>query len=288
MQSITLCKNTNSHHVSHLYEHIYFIHLDTKLRELGYFSPLDYTIEATTTSGQVKITVEDYTDGLINLQQISDFDIDFSIEITNIAIGQLESEYKQELIIDQPDLLLAELQKIDNAGWENSPKRLKDKIEINDEALKTGEDISISELLITLTYPDVEKDLLPLYRQVAGQTLNTVISDIADTFSGFVSSEAYQTNDKHQLEGVVRFASSIKINADKIIKETVAEIKSAGGYDRLLAILSDIEAAYSAPSPENTFRDLGIKMTAKKWKEIATQENLATVIGNLTYITKIS
>lgn len=289
MQSITLYKNVSSHHVAHLYEHIYFIHLDTKLRESGYFWSIDYSIEdATTTSGLVKIYIEDYTNGLINLREVIKLDIDFLMEITEIAIGQIESEYENIFNISQPDQLIKALQKIHAVEWTIGPKKPKDKIKVNNNILTVGEEIGSTELLITFIYPDISKELLPLYRQVAGLTLNIAISDIADTYAGFIPSDAFQTNDMHQLEGVIRFANYKKIDVDAVIKATIDEIKSAGGYDRLLAILSDIETAYSAPSPENTFRDLGIKMTAKKWKQIATQENLEIVLRSLIYTSKTS
>lgn len=289
MQSLTLYKDISSHDVAHLYEHIYFIHLDTKLREAGYFWSIDYSIEdATTTSGLVKIYIENYTNGLINLREVIKLEIDFLMEITEIAIGQLASEYIKDVYASQPDQLIKDLQKIHATKWTIGPKLPKDKIKVNNNILTVGEEIGSTELLITFIYPDISKELLPLYRQVAGLTLNIVICDIADTYAGFIPSEAFQTNDMHQLEGVIRFANYKKIDVDAIIKATIAEIKTAGGYDRLLAILTNIDATYNAPSPENTFRDLGIKMNAKKWKQIATQENLEIVLRSLSYTSKTS
>ncbi len=280
MKQVKLTKHCDSHLFAHLYEHIYFIQLDTALRDRGLFDTVDYSIDAYTEDSKVIFDIDFYSDIDIDIV-IHKASLDFlSIpEFLDIGLAQLESEYERSLEVKDPDELKKQLLLFNNIDWnDNTIHR------INGRTLTVGKEVQTYELRIVSNYSEIERWLKPLYRQVCGLTLNILLSDIADTHGGFVTSEAYATDQDHSLIGTIRLSTQLsREELDDIFAETKKELLEQKGYERLCNILRDITKLKNPPSAEHTLRDTGIMMDEKKWQQLATAKNLHTVLKLLHF-----
>lgn len=277
-------KSHPEHLVAHLYEHIVYIHLDTLWREKELFTPFDYDIYATTTDGRIELTIESYTDQLTSAiisESIEQLEITFTDEITDIAVRQLEAEYGKELVIVSRNGMVRELCDMQSAQWEAKETRPNS---IRQTVLKIGAEIKTETLVVIAVHQHVDNHLRPLYRQIAGVVLNNFLSDLADTYGGFVDSATYQVNDTHELEGVIRFRKGTRFeDLDEFMTSTLRELGDMGAWERLTGILQRVEAVPLPPSNARTFEDTGILMNAEKWRALATPENIKQVIRLFEY-----
>lgn len=270
-----LTKRCSDHLLAHLYEHIFFMHLDTELRDDGFFDIVDYSIDAFTEDGEVVFDIEQYAD--INLESAieSASSAFLSIpEFLDIAIAQVECEYGKTLGFDTIAEVESALLELNQAAWNTEVVH-----EVTENIITVGGELSTHKLQITVDYAGVEGSLKPLYRQVAGLTLNVMISDIADTYGGFVASEAYATDGARNLLGEVILKDQLEQSVlDDVFKDTMAELSEKGGYVRLLEALRDVSKLDNAPSAERTLEDTGVMMDDDKWRELATDNNLETIL----------
>jgi hypothetical protein len=124
---------------------------------------------------------------------------------------------------------------------------------------------------------------MPLTRLVNGITLNVLVSDLADTLGGFVSSQAFATNDTKQLSSQVRLSTrSSNTYIQQLFEQTVKDLQSDGAYDRLAAMLRDIDTMNQPPSPEATLKDTGTSMTSAMWRDVANKDNLQKIINRMS------
>ena len=275
-----LVKKCSNHLLAHLYEHIFYMQLDTELRDRGFFDIIDYSIDAYTEDGLVMFDIEPYAE--INMDAVigaatSDF---LSIsEFLGIGLAQVECEYGKSLVVHDAARLEQALAQLNEVEWGDSSV-----YDVEDTILATGDELKVLRHGLTFDYAGVDEHLRPLYRQIVGVTLNTVLSDIADTHGGFVDSEAYATNENHELAGEVLLKEKLERAAiDEMVADTVQELTEKGDYVRLLEALNNVEELENPPSSERTLEDTGIMMTADTWRDIATQENLGIVLGKLHF-----
>lgn len=274
-----MIKRCDNHLLAHLYEHMFFIYLDTAFRDRELFPIVDYSIDAYTENGQIVFNVESYHEAVNTKLAISQANTDFlSVpEITEIAITQLESEYTKKLLHNGMKTLEHELERLNQHGWNS------DKVYTSEtQPLRLGSNIQTYDLEITFRYGNLDVFLKPLYRQVAGLTLNTLISDIADTHGGFVTTEAYSTKSDRSLLGIIRIKDRLPYNdIQKMFVETVDELKSQNGYRRLLDLLQNVSVLENPPSNERTYKDTGVMMDEEKWRQVAKPDSLESVLEAL-------
>jgi len=293
MYTIQLTKQTETQHLAHLYEHIFYIHIDTMLRSEGWFAPVDYSLDAYTDAGVISIVLDLYDGDLVDtfheiIRKTVDIDIDFDMEITSIAIRQLEAEYNKLLVIKSEEKLEQSLRKIHKIEWLVNAKNIKSgQAEFHDDkTISLGDDLDVKTIAITFPLGHIDQTVRPLCRQIAGLIANTLISDLADTYGGFVVSEAYQVNDNHELEAVLKLAKSTKLTTgdiDTLYREVVQELSEGGGFGRLIKALRHIDTIPMPPSNERTYEDTGVMMDNHAWGEIATDDNLRKILAELKY-----
>lgn len=272
MKSLVFSKVASDHQLGHLYEHIFYIWLDSVLRERGYFPTLDYSLDAYTQDGVIVFNLEIYNETIGREIEglIKNLGIDLNSEITDIAIKQLEAEYKRSLVYLGCKPINAHLSHLDNEEWVFDDNTIEAEF-LPVQVFKLGDKITGKELLIKFTYGNVTKSLMPLSRQVLGLTLNVVASDVADTYGGFVLSEAYAVNKNKELTATIQFADDNNIDVGYYVDAGVKELIQCQGYDRLLSTLRNIEQVALPPSSDRTFNDTGVKMDAEKRCNIATR-----------------
>jgi len=229
-------KKISSHNIAHLYEHIYFIYLDGYLRELGLFPILDYVLNASTTDGEVKFSLELFNSD-IKVDNPRLLEIDFSHEITELALYQIESEYKKKYNVSSVEKLKRVLQSINDASWDNGSEI------VVDDVLEFDESLDVEILKIETDLGKIEANLRPIYRRLSGIIIDMLISDLADTFGGFVESDTYQVSGD-MLQGVVGFSNRVPKDQDiqKNINEVINEFKNNGAVDRLSRESGDLGA----------------------------------------------
>jgi len=271
-------KRSNNHLTAHLYEHLFFIHLDTLLQAKGYFPIIDYSVDAYTDDGEITFEIDAYRDIHIHnfLSQAAD-ELLSNNELLAIACTQLESESHHELLIANSDELIASLKEINTLLWNTDVKA-----EVNTRNIAKGEKIKIIELELIIDYPNVSQALKPLYRLVAGVTMNTFVSNIADTYGGFVASSAFETTADKSLLGRVHLCERVQVSEiQDLFNESVEDLTTKGGYSRLLTDLQNIDSMKLAPSNERAEADTGVSMDDTKWAEISNEQNLQISLNAL-------
>lgn len=270
-------KKSNSQLIAHLYEHIFFIHLDTALRISGFFPIIDYSLDAFTEDGEVTLDFNTFRE-IDVIQAITQAGGNFfSIEdLLEISIAQLESEYQQEILTDDIQGLKSNLVKINNESWNSDTV-----INVVQNA-RLHNSIEIQRLELTFIYPKIDRDLLPLYRLIAGVTLNTLASDVADTLGGFVASKTFEIDEDKSLIAHIHLTNLTEEKGIRdLYHETVRDLTDKSGYRRLIDDLANTDVMTMPPSNEKAYTETGVKMDTKKWAKIATNENLITIIGAL-------
>lgn len=278
-------KQSSNHILSHLYEHLFFIHLDTTLREKDLYPIIDYSIDAYTTDGRVVFDIETYRD--IDIEEcIAQANREFLTikELTDIAIAQLEAEYACSIAIKDMQALEEDLTKLNETPWNTDST-----VQIPNDIISKAGEVPLYILTLTAAFNNLPAKIRPLHRLIAGVTVDVAVSDIADTFGGFVRSKTFTTNAQKDLIGEVQLKESVpRAELTMLIGETKHELQSSGAYERLVADLSDTKTMMHAPSQKRTFEDTGITMDDNKWKELATNENLKSITDQLVLEINIS
>lgn len=256
------------------------MHLDTLLRDKGFFEVVDYTLDAFTEDGKVVFVIDLYRDVDIAATIVEASDEFLAVpEFLDIGLAQLEAESEKSVVFGRILDVKNHLLQLNRIEWNATTV-----YQVEDDTLKIGGKIDVKKLLSIFDYEGIKLQLRPLYRQVAGITLIIGLSDIADTYGGFVSSEAYETDRFNNLIGTVRLREKIdqsKLNT--MMKDTINELREMGGYSRLTEMLRDSEKIKNPPSTERTFRDTGIQMTKDTWRDLASPENLETLLKEVHF-----
>ncbi len=172
MQTIVLKKSSSSHVLSHIYEHVYSIALDTLLRESGLMSIIDYDIYATT-------------------------------------VAQVEVEKCV-------------------------------RFEIKDE--------------------------------------QAFYNDLADSYAGFIQSEAFAVNEFDELEMHISLHPDVDLSGiEAVANNSLAELLDSKSIERLLSELQDVSAMEFPPSNTFHYKDLKIEMNSDMWRQVATAYNLGSL-----------
>ncbi len=273
-------KSCSNHHFAHLYEHIFCIQVDTLLREAGKFPIVDYDMVAYTENGVVYFELIPYSeidvDTVLNAASTS---LSASRHFFDIAVHQIEAEYGNEIIFEDKAMLIRDINAFNKLDWNSPPKFF-----VAEDSVSTGGRVDVKTIEVTVPYSDrLPKDIMPLTRLVNGITLNVLVSDLADTLGGFVSSQAFATNDTKQLSSQVRLSTrSSNTYIQQLFEQTVKDLQSDGAYDRLAAMLRDIDTMNQPPSPEATLKDTGTSMTSAMWRDVANKDNLQKIINRMS------
>ena len=210
MQTIVLKKSSSSHVLSHIYEHVYSIALDTLLRESGLMPIIDYDIYATTDAGVACIELESYTvDNIENYLEKVDTDGTRVREYAATAVAQVEVEKCV-------------------------------RFEIKDE--------------------------------------QAFYNDLADSYAGFIQSEAFAVNEFDELEMHISLHPDVDLSGiEAVANNSLAELLDSKSIERLLSELQDVSAMEFPPSNTFHYKDLKIEMNSDMWRQVATAYNLGSL-----------
>lgn len=270
-----LSKVCSDHLLAHLYEHIYFIYLDTAIRELGLFPIIDYSLNAFTVDGRITFEIETYRD--IDMKQIFEHILGEFLAndiYVGIAIKQLESEYEKAIHVDDSEALTAALRSLNDIAWNSAQIHTADT-----NVLSVGDNITTKEISILCTYPAMPSKLKPLYRLFSGIVLNILVSDIADTYGSFVTNSSFETDKANNLVATVRSVEPVdRLEILNLYSETIHDIDTNQGFLRLITDLKNVQDMTNPPSSERAFKDTGILMYDQLWRDVATVDNMNALI----------
>lgn len=288
MRTITMNKKVTDHLFAHLYEHVFFIHVDSALRNKELVAPIDYSLDASTSDGEITITLDLFDTNTMSVDRsyIESMEIDTEMEITEIALNQIQAEYEHEIAVASVKKLMESLTTIHHAPWNTH-----DVIDIDSDILILQKRIPTKNIRISLPLMNIDATLRPLLRQIAGVIINTLISDIADTYGGFVTTEAYRVSTDRELEAECRLLQNCSVEVSDIQKmsdETIIELTESKAFDRLLEILNHVDLSELPPDAEKTLQDTGVLIDTEGWREIASQQNLQTVLEYFAKYTEYS
>lgn len=127
MIATTLIKYGRDRHVTHIYEHIFCIHLTSYLESKGLYQFIDYSLDARTYhDGNIFLyfVFNDNKYEVVDklLDKIKHLHIDFEHEITDIAIKQVEAEYGYIFDKFSADDLVMALARLHDSSWMDSRK----------------------------------------------------------------------------------------------------------------------------------------------------------------------
>lgn len=294
MRTLVLIKQTATFQLSHLYEHLFVAHLNSYMREKGFFAPFDYSLDARTyASGVVIIEMRIYSDEIKHdvADKLVNLPITLESERLNIAIKQLEAEKGVKYTVSSEDELINQLQLIHDMGWQSAddiskiyiPNTFAAEAAIIPNKSQKSE---TKEVEISLSVDKDQKDLLPLFRVVGGLILEVLGEDLADTYGGFVSSEAFTMNDDNEM--IKTLVIEHKITPEKVTDlydEAVEDMKNHQLFDRLVnSFTSNNYMSVNGnllPSVINTMEDTGYIVGSKGWKELCSTESINTILDGI-------
>lgn len=272
MQTIVLKKSSSSHVLSHIYEHVYSIALDTLLRESGLMPIIDYDIYATTDAGVACIELESYTvDNIENYLEKVDTDGTIVREYAATAVAQVEVEKCVRFEIKDEQAFYNDLTDFHRTPWGQYRSDI-------GEWIHEEEGLEPVLYKISAPYPELKSELLPLYRLVMGSILNAIANDLADSYAGFIQSEAFAVNEFDELEMHISLHPDVDLSGiEAVANNSLAELLDSKSIERLLSELQDVSAMEFPPSNTFHYKDLKIEMNSDMWRQVATAYNLGSL-----------
>lgn len=274
MKKLQFTKSTTHHLLSHIYEHLFFIHLDTVLRNEGLFDIIDFTLSATTYKGKITFSIEiDDEYDIVHLIEKATQDFLSIPELLAIAVSQIECEYKKTLKIDDA-LLRAQLIELNAAPW-NTPDEYQPSISCCSVSSTPKDPVALA---LSVRYEKSDPNSWLLYRQIAGVIMNNLLNDIVDTHGGFVESAPYRLDAQSNISGLLRLPSGVTPQEVLVLyDELLDEMLYRKAYDRLARLLH-----HSSRLDPNPTDGAGNVISEQLWQEIATPQTIKFILQNIS------
>lgn len=299
MRQISLLKQCNSVQLGHLYEHIFYAHLDTRLREKGFYQPLDYDIYAATyEGGMIHIELIIYADELssFSIEDVEELAVSFSEAHIATAIDQIIAEKELPVGYESFDILCTLLNNLHAEPWRDldefgfvDTKSLRQSYK--GFYISEGQPVKSRKLIAYLTidkeFIKNNRQLSPLFRQVAGLIMQNFSLDLADSQGYFVASSAYLMTESTKIKSEFR-VGNILVNTEEDIQycvDIVKELYDNNAFTRLVNVLQRVsykQEWWKAPNMEATYEDTAIFIGSEGWKEIATLENIDLLLKQMS------
>lgn len=298
MKTITFVKITNSFHLSHLYEHIFYSHISTALREKGFFPITDYSIDARTYKhGVIFFEIEVYNPQLSpDLPDII-HELPLSLEqhVVELGIRQVEAEKERSYNRPMLKVLSPQLDNIQQLPWIDldnfnstsiTPKKTNDTDFYPLQAKLQTQTISIR-----LVDGSEATGLKPLYRLLAGLIVNVIAEDMSDAYGSFVTTTPYLVDAHDTIYCSLRMSDAIHLDQNDITSlshEAINEMSALQAFERVTDLLNDKYEDYMLPSAINTYEDTGIIIGREGWKSIANKENIEKVLRSIKPVLELN
>jgi hypothetical protein len=293
MKRLVLIKKSPAVQLGHLYEHIFWSHVDTLFYEHDLFPHLDYSLTGETYEGGIiNITVELYTEAAIALSDaIPALPVKLNEEMITTAATQILAEKEEPLASTGYDKVRRELEDLHAQPWQSIDEiGLIDTKDIRKKAspfyIAEGKPLPARKLttsvVLDVKFARLHRELLPLFRQFAWLITSSFQGVLADTHGYYSDEDAYKNT-----KGGVSVVNTFKVgNAKDIEVDVPATLETClgivsdlqkhdvfGRYMKELHAVSYYNRSDLAPNLERNYEDTLILIGPKGWQSIATEEN---------------
>ena len=300
MKRLILVKQSSAIQIAHLYEHIFCMHVGDFFWERQLVPHVDYALNGKTYHGGiVVIDISLYTAQAIAVtDQITDVSIEVNEKIVKIALAQLIAEIEEPFESTGYQAVADYLLTLDALPWQ----LIDDITSIDVKQVRRtagplyiveGASIAARKLTTTLTvtkeFATSRRDLLPLFRQLAGVIISSWQHRVADEYGLFSLDDRYRTHKNGvSVSNVFKVARTNDIDAPAVLKTclgTVDDLRRSGAFERFMNELQDVsyyDRSDSAPMHEDNYESTLLLLGSKGWQEVATRENCDAVLKNIT------
>lgn len=291
-----ISKPIHSIGAGHIYEHIFVDALTQHLREAGFFSYVDYDIDAKTFhSGSVLIDIQLYNDETNTIVKefiasysnanISDDDIDG-------ALLQLMAEFKADITHLEHSKLRQQIGLVAESPWVLGKWSPPTHWELDDEAISFNVN-SVQETKtltqeIRINRKGIDSSLEPLAIIVCKAVRNNLIEDITAQTYCFTHDDRFEVTDEELADTnvyLVDSRQSSKITIEPDISSTFLEKALHGNFaERLANSLKNADInSDDYPVMNELESKLNKPVALNVWQDTATAENISKILG-LLYI----
>jgi hypothetical protein len=294
MKRLTLVKTSKSIQLGHLYEHIYYARIVAHFRKNHLYQHLDYSVEGETyDNGILYIGLELYTQEAMAFAEIVfRLDVDFSKDVVSIAATQILAEKEQPLDSSGVEDVLHGLKELQSQPWQN----IEDIYTLDTKAIRKtarpfyiveGDSLPARKLIVKLTVKPKfilsNRNLLPLFREVAGLIHANLRDNLADQYGYYAPKSSTATKNELSTRMVYKVAHDnddhIEECLDTVLK-VVNEMYSHQGFSRYMTEL-DKASFFDRLSSESAYKDVSIIIGPAGWQDITTRQNCELLLQNM-------
>lgn len=295
MQHISISKPVHAVEAGHIYEHIFVDSLTQHLRSAGFFSYVDYEIDAKTMhAGMVVINMQLFNEDLeavINGYIDAYSRDDISEDSINGALLQIMAEYGEDIAEIDDNRLRAQIDSIAETKWNMADTPLPEDWTFDVEAISfhTSPSHTFNEIhqRITLEKAKIDTSLEPLALIVCKAVRSNLIEDITAQTYSFTHHDSFTATDTTLVDSNVyivdaRQSTSIGDEPD-ITKAFFENARSHGFAKRLARTLSTAEVnSVAYPIVEELTEKLHRPIPITVWKDTATEEAVQHILDSLS------
>lgn len=301
MKHLILIKQSPAIQLGHLYEHIFYSHVDTFFCKHHLFPYLDYLlIGKAYYGGIVCIGIELYTKEAIALSSaIPDLAIDINKTTISIAASQILAEKEERIGSTGYDDIKRDLKDLHARPWQNI-----DDIELIDTKkvrtktgsfyIAEGKPLPAKKLTVSIVlnaeFAKVHRELLPLFRQLSLLVILSLQETLADTYGYYSLEDKYKNNGTASLSNIfkVPHGAGADVDLSDILQTSIKVVQNLQQYDAFERYMSRLHRTsyydnpILAPRLERNYEDTLIFIGAKGWRQIATKQNCYDILKNAT------
>ncbi|HWZ65643.1 MAG TPA: hypothetical protein VNX65_02475 [Patescibacteria group bacterium] len=302
MKRLILIKQSNSFDLAHLYEHIFYTHIEELFYKKHLFQYLDYSLVGKTLYGTAYLDLELYAEPAIILaKEIPNLTIRLDKDNIAIAASQILAEEEAPLSSLGYETVRQALIDLHNQTWQNA-----DNIELIDtkKVRKTtrpafyiaeGKSLPARKLQFGVT---LNKDfviqhrvLIPLFRQFAWLIMYNIHGALSDRYGYYSTRENFKSTKKvtglfNAFKVADAYDNDVRLSNNlEACQEVIQSLRQYDAFTRHMSVLRNI-SYYNrpnlAPSFEENYEDTHILIGPKGWQKIATQENYELLMKHMS------
>lgn len=288
MQHITLVKTLpTSADLSHVYEHLYYDALLQFMAEHNLISRLDYYITAKTyRPGLIYFDIELYTSQAQSIAaQLGQQKISLEDAAVAVALLQIMAENKHAL---RGEINIFEvLSELDRKSWINLEQvdliDLREHKQSNELPVYTKAELKTQNLKVSLKLrPASRRDLTPLFAAISHILIANLENSLMDTYGYYAFEESTEPNKFTSFLRASQEHRPILTDELDTCKEAITQMLRMRLVERLTQTLSTIPGEGSLPDELEIYNATHILVGKKGWQSLATENNIQSVLQNMT------
>jgi hypothetical protein len=259
MKRLILIKQSSAVQLGHLYEHIFWAHVDTLFYERHLFPQLDYSLNGETYyGGIVYIAIELYSEDAVALADaIPTLPIELNEETITTAATQILAEKEEPLASTGYDDVKRALEELHAQPWRNiddieliDAKSIRKKI--GSFYIAEGKPLPARKLtagvMLDAKFAKAYRELLPLFRQLAWLIISSLQGTLADTYGYYSFEDVYK--DTKNTTGVFNIfkvgnANDIEIDISEILETCLEVVRDLKQYDVFGRYMNELRTVLS-------------------------------------------